>query len=541
MTPQIKKIHILLVVAQICLCGYKPSGSGHQPNSFSGTATASSKTQGVVEASVNIPEPSEIRSINGRLDVTLEGKPSKVIVAGKTFVSNVFNGSYIPPVLVVQRGDEVRIRFVNNVGKADIEIDGPQPSNIHTHGMAISPQQPADNAFVVLPSGASSGKMNGSMPHGHDMVAETPKSFPDGSGLQSANVYEYRWKVPPDHAQGLHWYHPHAHGMVEPQVLSGMSGLLVVDGFIQDHYPELAGLKVRRLLLKDIDLPGAKDGDPKTKTINGVSGGIMHMQPGEHQIWEIGNVGSDAFFDLALDGHQFWILGHDGNILLKPVLAKSLFLPAGARVTVVVQAGAKGSYALRSLDVDTGPAGDPNPMVILGKVVVNGPSMDGTAKNLRLEQKAVNRSTIQPVLQDVISLPVTRKRTITFSESRDGKTFYIDGKEFDPARDDITVHVGDVEEWTLLNTTTERHIFHIHQLDFLVEKINENDPDATGLRDTIDLPYAIKGKPGMVRLKIPFTNPLIVGRFPYHCHILEHEDHGMMATVRVLPKVISTP
>lgn len=84
-------------------------------------------------------------------------------------------------------------------------------------------------------------------------------------------------------------------------------------------------------------------------------------------------------------------------------------------------------------------------------------------------------------------------------------------------------------------------MFHIHQLDFLVQSVNDQDPDATGLRDVIDLPYARNGKPGMAKVKIPFTNPLIVGRFPYRCHILEHEDHGMMATVRVLPKGSATP
>ena len=106
---------------------------------------------------------------------------------------------------------------------------------------------------------------------------------------------------------------------------------------------------------------------------------------------------------------------------------------------------------------------------------------------------------------------------------------------FDPNRDDVTVKVGDVEEWTILNMTGERHVFHIHQLDFLVMEINDGDTDARGLRDTIDLPYARGGQPGKVKIKIPFTNPEIVGRFPFHCHILEHEDGGMMATVRVNP------
>jgi suppressor of ftsI len=483
----------------------------------------------------DIPEPPEIRSSNGVLDVTLEGAPARVTVAGRTFVSNVLNGRYIPPVLVVQRGDEAHIRFVNMIGKADIEIDGPQPSNIHTHGMAIPPVQPADNAYIGVPSGApaaaSASHSGAQMDHGFEPL----RSFPDGSGYQSPNVYEYRWKVPADHAQGLHWYHPHAHGMVEPQVLSGMSGLLIVDGFIQDHYPELAQLKVRRLILKDIDLPGAADGAPKTKTINGVAGGVLRMRPGEHQVWEIGNVGADAFFDLEIQGQQVWAMGHDGNIVIEPSPATSVYLPAGARTTIVVKAAATvGAFAVNSLAVDTGPAGDPNPLVRLATLSIEGDPLDQGAITRRMAQPAANRASIQPTVEGVTALPTTRKRTIRFSESSDGKHFFIDGRAFDPARDDITVKLGDVEEWTLQNTTGELHVFHIHQLDFLVLDINDGDIDARGLRDTIDMPYARDGQPGQVRIKIPFTSPTMVGRFPFHCHILEHEDAGMMATVRVV-------
>lgn len=481
---------------------------------------------------VDIPEPQEIRSRDGRLDVTLEAKPAQVTVAGKTFRSNVFNGDYVAPVLVLQRGDEARIRFVNNVGPADIEIKDAQPSNFHTHGMAIPPRQPADNVYFSVPSGELKPSAQGQ----HDHANEVARKYADGSGLQAPNIYEYRWRVPLRHAQGLHWYHPHAHGYVESQILSGLSGLLVVDGFIADHYPELAKLRVRRLLLKDIALPGAANGAARTKTINGVAGGVMRMRPGEHQIWEIGNVGADAFFDLAIDGHRFFALGHDGNILVEPRVAPNVFLPPGARAVVAVKAGTAGVYAIRSRRVDTGPAGDPNPAVVLAKLVVEGAPVDESSIDKRLTRPADNRATIEPSLESVIALPVTGRRTLRFSETRDGNTFFIDGKEFDPQRDDVTVHVGDVEEWTLLNATRERHVFHIHQLDFLVSSINRKDADARGLRDVIDMPYAVGRTPGEVKIKIPFTNPDIVGRFPFHCHILEHEDRGMMATVHVLPR-----
>jgi suppressor of ftsI len=130
-------------------------------------------------------------------------------------------------------------------------------------------------------------------------------------------------------------------------------------------------------------------------------------------------------------------------------------------------------------------------------------------------------------------MPITRSRVIEFSETSDGKTFFINRKQYQHDRIDTEVKLGDIEEWTVRNVTGERHVFHIHQLDFLVKEINPDDQDSTGLRDTIDVPYQIDGVPGEVKLIVPFTNPNIVGKFVYHCHILEHADNGMMANIVV--------
>ena len=95
-----------------------------------------------------------------------------------------------------------------------------------------------------------------------------------------------------------------------------------------------------------------------------------------------------------------------------------------------------------------------------------------------------------------------------------------------------------MERWVLRNYSQELHVFHIHQTEFLITKFS-GTPDQIlggGLRDVVNLPYAQNGKPGVVEVKIPFNNPIIAGEFVYHCHLVQHEDAGMMANIRVLPQ-----
>jgi len=456
-----------------------------------------------------VPEPEVIQSTNGSLTYTLTQAPAQITVGGRTLRSNVYNGRYIPPVFKLARGDTLNLTVVNRIGAADVQISGAQTTNTHFHGMNISPSN--DNVFLEVAPGAR---------------------------------YSYQWQVPTNHPQGLYWIHPHDHGLVEPQVLSGMAGMLVIDGLVSQHYPAFAGLKERNLLLKDFTFPGFQYGDAKTKTINGTIGASIQMRPGEVQVWNLGNFGADAYFNFAVASPvQIWEIGHDGNVLDQPRQLTSVFLPPGARsVVVVVAPSTPGTYSIDSLNVDTGPAGDPNPTVNLAKLVVSGdPSTNATSLQSALTQPAADQAGINPTADSVEALTVTNSRTLIFSESDDGNTFYIDSGDgkgpqiYDPDYVNISVTLGAVEEWTIYNASTERHVFHIHQLDFLVESINDDDQDEAGLRDVIDLPYAQNGVPGKVVLKIPFNDPTMVGNFVYHCHIVGHEDAGMMANLTVSP------
>jgi FtsP/CotA-like multicopper oxidase with cupredoxin domain len=113
-------------------------------------------------------------------------------------------------------------------------------------------------------------------------------------------------------------------------------------------------------------------------------------------------------------------------------------------------------------------------------------------------------------------------------------------KVFDPTSDipNIIVHQGDVEDWVIENRSTELHAFHIHQIHFLLLDWNGVPLDEPLLRDTINMPYWDGHSPDYpsLKLRMDFRDPRIVGTFPYHCHLLEHEDNGMMGLIRVEPK-----
>jgi FtsP/CotA-like multicopper oxidase with cupredoxin domain len=316
-----------------------------------------------------------------------------------------------------------------------------------------------------------------------------------------------------------------------------MSGMLVVDGLIVQQYPELRRAPRRTFLLKDIQLPDAPDGSAKTKTINGVLDGTIRSRPGAVEIWELGNIGADSYFDIEVGNRKFWVIERDGNPVVKPQLVDHVFLPPASRATIVVQIGPKGTYPLRTRRVETGSAGDPNPTVVLATVVSSGTPQNNRRLVERMSRPPANIATLGPTPQQIRALPVTGQRTIVYTENAAGTEFYLNGKAFDMTRIDVQVTLGDVEEWTLVNRTDERHTFHIHQLDFLVQELSGTGTLETtaGLRDNIDIPPRdpVTKQPGIAKIKIPFTDPLIVGMFPFHCHILEHEDAGMMGTLVV--------
>jgi len=422
--------------------------------------------------------PPEIVSSNGVLNATLTAGTAMVKIGTKDVLARVYDGLYVPPTLRVRPGDTIKLRLVNTLGTR---------TSLHYHGLEVSPRGRSDNVFVHL---------------------------------GTSEVFDYEITIPRNHGAGLFWYHSHQHGLSESQVGGGMSGGLIVDGIL-DPFPELKGIRERVMLLKDAEIDGSTIGqknDParSTRTLNGLINPTVKIRPGETQFWRIGNIGANAYYRLQLEGHTLYKIAQDGNRLNQIVGSQEIVLPPGSRVEVLVRGGAPGTYMFRSLAFNTGPE-DQNPEVILATIIAEGP----TQQPLPLPAKL-------PPVADLRKQPVAHKRVIVFSEGP-GK-FFINGKQFDMDRVDTTVNLGDVEEWTIRNASDEMHTFHIHQLDFQVVEVDGRQVPFIGVQDNVNVPVG-----GVVKILVSFTDPVIVGKFVYHCHILSHEDKGMMAVIEVKP------
>ena len=425
-------------------------------------------------------DPAVAASHDGVLALTLAAGRATVDVAGRPVLAAVYNGSYVPPTLRVHPGDVIRLRLVNALDET---------TNLHMHGLAVSPVANSDNVFLHLAPG---------------------------------RTQDYEIRIPATHPPGLYWYHPHPHGRSDDQVRNGMSGALIIEGLL-DPFPELRDVPEHVLLLKDAQIGDGKIvrrgiGDDAVRTVNGMRNPKITLRPGETELWRIGNVGADLYYVLTLEGHRFYEVARDGHRLARLVPKRQLLLEPGARAEVLVQAAGPGTYALRTAGFDTGPQGNHYPGAVLATV--------------RVEGAAIPPLTLPERLLPVPDLrnQVTHRRTIVFSESADGDTFFVDGRTFDPNRTDTRLKLGAIEEWTIRNESGELHDFHIHQTHFQVTEVNGVEQTFDGYQDIVNVPVH-----GEVKVIIPFTDPVIVGRFVYHCHLLSHEDKGMMATIEVTP------
>jgi len=257
------------------------------------------------------------------------------------------------------------------------------------------------------------------------------------------------------------------------------------------------------------------------QSVNGRLEVSASMAPGETQLWRFGNQSANLPFHIALEGHRFRIVAEDGEATLDPRTVDVLDIMPAGRVEVLVQGGAAGRYALRAVGTMTGTGAARTPDRVLGTLDVAGAPAQAAV---------VDGQTAAPA--DLRAAHVDARRAVVFSQTKTLKPadqkFYLNGQLFDPQRVDVRVPLGNVEEWTVRNDSDDLHVFHIHQLGFQVVEVNGAKVAFTGRVDTVRVPER-----GEVKLLLAFTDPEIVGRFMFHCHVLRHEDKGMMAQIEV--------
>ncbi len=449
----------------------------------------------IIETFLN---PPEISSSDGVLSTTftLEFADENIMEGTlllDMFNSRMINGTYTPPVLRINQGDVLDVTIQNNID---------QMYQNHTHGMNVTPISPGDDIFnMIMPTG----------------------------------FFNYQIPIPDDHPQGLFYYHSHTFKLGEFQVMSGMSGGMIVEGIL-DPFPQLQGIEEKIMYLKDIQLnsngevPMDIDSNlPTTRLINGMVNPVLFCSPGETQFWRILNIGADIYYNLELENHTMYILGRDGNRTTELIPINGVERPEdyeligiSSRWDVLVQCGEPGEYKLKTNFINMGPQGDMYPEETLLTLVVQGD-----------EVEQIDLPEMFPEVENLCDIEPDNERVIIFSESDDGD-FFINGSKFDPKIINTEVEVGTVEKWFILNSSLENHQFHIHQTDFVVCSINGEEQPFTGKQDTVNLPFRTSDEvpDTEVVVAIDFRDPVICGNFVYHCHIMNHEDNGMMARIK---------
>lgn len=477
------------------------------------------------------------------------------------------------PTLHVNPGDTLNITLTNNTPASPIEetYDGPNcgadsmtgtSTNIHYHGTNTSPACGADNVVKTL--------------------------------VNSGQTFRYSVAIPRNETPGLFWYHAHVHGLSEASVQGGASGLIVVDG-IENVQPAVSGLRQRFLVVRDqptiqqlpessppvsgdvevpnLDLttnyiPENAYTDPTTG-VTTFTPAVLDMRPDETQFWRICNCTSDTILNLQLlfDGapQTFEIVAIDGVPVNsqdgaqpgEPVPATNFILPPAARVEILVRAPASSSVRAQLVTnyIDTGALGDEDPTRTLFTVDLADTQAQPAAPDDFVPEYTV-LNTSQRRFGGLANEAVTASRTLYFSELSDGSAFFMNviGQPYplDTVFDNnnppaIVTTQGAVERWTIQNRSQENHEFHLHQVHFKVLSQNnfqvngsEPEPALNGqFADMVQVP-AWNGDP---RTPFPSVQLLVdfrgtdIGDFVFHCHILGHEDLGMMAIIEVKPRV----
>jgi len=456
-------------------------------------------------------------------------------------------GDVEAPTLRLHQGDELlldvkdRIESGDDSSGMDMDMSGLpvcgdtgtptlSSTNVHFHGLNVSPHCHSDDVLTTL-------------------IQPNTKGF------------QFDIKIPKDEPPGLYWYHPHVHGFTEFQVNGGAAGALIVEG-MEKVRPEVAGLTQRVFVIRQQYLVPWVPG-PYDLSINyqlaafpSFPSPVIKMKPNEKQFWRVANATIQDFMPLQIwfngKPQKMQLIALDGYPLAKPRFEDTILVPPAGRAEFIVQAPPENNEAIFiSLSYSTGPTGNPDLEQQLGRIDVSNDA-DETQQSKQETTKSPETErgmSLQSIKFSGLSQQKpTALRKLYFSEEFGGTNgpiqFYItvDGQKQEVFKANekpvITTHVGAVEDWIIENRALETHAFHIHQIHFQLLEVDGKPVANQDMRDTYEIPFwEGPGHPyHSIKARFDFRDPTIAGTFVFHCHILLHEDMGMMHKILVLPK-----
>lgn len=451
--------------------------------SLATTAGATLGAKGLAEqafaASPLLTEPKRITSIKGILNLDLQAAGMLVPYNGGQRWALTYNKSLPAPTLVAAPGDTLNIKLQNSTNL---------PTNLHTHGLHVSPAGNGDNPLIEIMPGES---------------------------------FQYSIKIPKNQTIGTFWYHPHHHKFTAMQLAGGLAGAIIIKDKI-DTQSAFTTSSDRILLFSDprigrtervlstsmMDQMHGRSGP--NVLINGALNPQISAKSSRAERWRLINASPSRYLKIRVENADLLLIATDGGRLNTPARISSVTITPGQRYEVVVLPTKKGRH--RIFDGAN----------MIGEVV-------GSVSSRNLMAKAA--------LGTVPLLKADKTRTLKIlgtgmmgggmgsGSGRHEMTYTFDGAPFDPKVVNQRVKLGTVEDWVIENRTTMHHPFHIHAWEFQV--IDRGDGRAeSGWKDTINVPAN-----SAVRIRIDFAD--FGGTTVYHCHILDHEDLGMMGIVQV--------
>lgn len=437
---------------------------------LSGTSLLSAKW--LFESPLAQARTQEVVSVNGMLNLNLVADERLIPYGNSKRWAMTYNGIFPGPILRAKAGDTLKINLTNKLSN---------PTNLHTHGLHASPSGNGDNPLLMINPG---------------------------------ETFSYSIAINKNQKSGTFWYHPHHHELSASQVASGLAGAIIVEDSL-DELPLLKGAKERIVVLADPRI-GANASVANTSRmdsmrgrtgphtlINGNLNPALVQLSQSYELWRVVNSCVSQYQHLQFPGAIMMQISVDSSRLPEPKPVTSIELTPGQRTEFLLIAPKSGKYILR------------NDYEALASITF---------------------ANVSPHLINTTLLPFTKITSVTNRRTLNavgrgmgmmggGGAFTFDGKSFNPARIDQQVKFGSTEEWIINNQTNMHHPFHLHAWPFQVADDGFGN-FLEGWHDTVNLPVG-----GTVRIRIPFHD--IKGKTVYHCHILDHEDAGMMGIVQV--------